>query len=38
MMLAAGHGSIISVSADGPDADDAISALGELISRKFEED
>jgi len=38
MMLAAGHGSVIWVSADGPDADDALSALGELIARKFEED
>lgn len=38
MMLAAGHGSVISVSADGPDGDDALSALGDLISRKFEEE
>lgn len=38
MMLAAGHGSVICVSADGPDADAAIGALGELIERKFEED
>jgi phosphocarrier protein len=38
MMLAAGHGSVISVSADGPDADAALAALGELIARKFEED
>jgi len=38
MMLAAGHGSIISVSADGPDADAAMEAIADLISRKFEED
>lgn len=38
MMLAAGHGSVISVSSDGPDEDAAIEALGELIARKFEED
>lgn len=38
MMLAAGHGSVISVSASGPDADEALSAIEELISRKFEED
>ena len=38
MMLAAGHGSVICVSSDGPDADAAIKALGELIARKFEED
>ncbi len=38
MMLAAGHGSIISVSAEGDDADAAMEALGDLIGRKFEED
>ena len=38
MMLAAGHGSVICVSSDGPDADAAIEALGALIARKFEED
>jgi phosphotransferase system HPr (HPr) family protein len=38
MMLAAGHGSIIGVSAEGPDADPALEALGELIARKFEEE
>ena len=38
MMLAAGHGSIIAVTADGSDADDALTALGDLIERKFEED
>jgi phosphocarrier protein len=38
MMLAAGHGSVISVSANGPDADAALAALGDLIARKFEEE
>ena len=38
MMLAAGHGSIILVSADGPDADAALDAIEDLIARKFEED
>ena len=38
MMLAAGHGSVIAVSADGPDAEQALAALGDLIARKFEEE
>jgi phosphotransferase system HPr (HPr) family protein len=38
MMLAAGHGSIITVTAEGDDADAAMEALGDLIGRKFEED
>jgi phosphocarrier protein len=38
MMLAAGHGSVICVSADGSDADEALNALGDLIERKFEEE
>lgn len=38
MMLAAGHGSVIFVSVEGPDADAALEAIGELIARKFEED
>ena len=38
MMLAAGHGSVISVSADGFDADAALEAIADLITRKFEED
>ena len=38
MMLAAGHGSIISVSAEGADADAALLAIEDLITRKFEED
>jgi phosphotransferase system HPr (HPr) family protein len=38
MMLAAGHGSVIAVSADGEDADAALDAIADLITRKFEED
>ena len=38
MMLAAGHGSVISVAAEGADADAALEALADLIGRKFEED
>ena len=37
MMLAAGHGSIITVTADGTDELAAIAAIGDLIERKFEE-
>jgi len=38
MMLAAGHGSIISVSTEGLDADAALAAIEDLINRKFEEE
>ncbi len=38
MMLAAGHGSVINVAADGSDAEAALDALADLIGRKFEED
>ena len=38
MMLAAGHGSVISVNAEGSDADAALDAIGDLITRKFEEE
>ncbi|MCX6875038.1 MAG: HPr family phosphocarrier protein [Verrucomicrobia bacterium] len=37
MMLAAGHGSIITVTAQGTDENAAIVAIGALIDRKFEE-
>ncbi|MBT8044606.1 MAG: HPr family phosphocarrier protein [Verrucomicrobiae bacterium] len=37
MMLAAGHGSVLSITAEGDDAEPALDALGELISRNFEE-
>jgi phosphocarrier protein HPr len=36
MMLAAGHGSILIISTDGADADEALAALGTLISKNFE--
>jgi phosphocarrier protein len=38
MMLAAGHGSVIVVSAEGVDEEAALEAIGDLIARKFEED
>jgi phosphocarrier protein len=38
MMLAAGHGSIITVTSEGPDAEAAVAAIEDLINRKFEED
>jgi len=38
MMLAAGNGSMIIITAEGVDADVALEALGDLIARKFEED
>jgi phosphotransferase system HPr (HPr) family protein len=37
MMLAAGHGSVLRISAEGNDADQALDALGALIARNFEE-
>jgi phosphocarrier protein len=37
MMLAAGHGSVVTISAEGPDENAAIDAIGDLIERKFEE-
>ena len=38
MMLAAGHGSVLVVSADGNDAEEALGALESLVNRNFEED
>ena len=38
MMLAAGHGSVIKVSAEGSDQAEALEAIGDLIARKFEEE
>ena|SRR4028119_1830821 len=37
MMLAAGHGSKLSITADGSDADKAIGEIEDLIARKFDE-
>jgi len=38
LMLAASKGSQIRVEADGPDAQEALEAVGELIRSKFDED
>lgn len=38
MMLAAGCGSILVVTAQGDDAEDALKALSELAERKFDEE
>lgn len=37
MMLAAGHGSILKITTEGGEADAALTALGALIARNFEE-
>jgi len=37
MMLAAGHGSVLTVEADGTDAAEVVSAIGELIETRFGE-
>jgi phosphocarrier protein len=38
MMLGAGPGSVLELSAEGPQAEAALEALAELISSRFEED
>jgi phosphocarrier protein len=38
LMLGAGIGCDIQVSAEGPDAAEAIEALADLVARKFDED
>lgn len=38
MMLAAGQGSVITVDAEGDDAEAALEAIGELIAGKFGEE
>ena len=38
MMLAATKGTELVVTADGPDADDAIAAITALVNSKFDED
>lgn len=38
MMLAAGPGSMIEITCDGPDADAAAAALKRLVESRFEED
>ncbi|MEO1856003.1 MAG: HPr family phosphocarrier protein [Rubritalea sp.] len=37
MMLAAGHGSVLTIITDGPEAEAALEAVGRLILRNFEE-
>ena len=37
MMLAAGHGSVLNVMAEGNDAEDALTAIEALIGRNFED-
>lgn len=37
MMLAAGHGSVLSITTEGEDADKAMEALGKLIANNFED-
>jgi phosphocarrier protein len=38
MMLAAGPGCCIDIVADGPDAEEAVSALADLVAARFDED
>lgn len=38
MMLAATQGTELRVDADGPDANEAVTAIEELINRKFDEE
>ncbi|MBU1348212.1 MAG: HPr family phosphocarrier protein [Alphaproteobacteria bacterium] len=38
LMLGAGNGSRIEISAEGPDARQAIDALSQLVAAKFDED
>ena len=38
MTLAAGHGSIVKVTCEGPDASAALEAVEKLIAGKFDED
>lgn len=38
LMLAAAQGSFIEVTAQGPDAEQALAAIEELVSRRFDED
>ena len=38
LMLSAGHGSTLKITATGADAEEAIHALGELIDAKFNEE
>lgn len=37
MMLAAGHGSVLKVTAEGDDAEEALKAVADLVNSNFEE-
>ena len=38
LMLGAGNGCTIDITADGPEAEAAVSGLADLVARKFDED
>ena len=38
LMLGAGIGCDVAITAEGPDADEAIAALTDLVARRFDED
>jgi phosphocarrier protein len=38
LMLSAGCGSTLKITAKGPDSDQVLKAIGELIDRKFDEE
>ncbi|RZI59834.1 MAG: HPr family phosphocarrier protein, partial [Zymomonas sp.] len=38
LMLGAGNGCDIGIEAEGPDAEEAVTALKELVDRRFDED
>ncbi len=38
MMLAAAQGNVIEIEAEGPDEEEALQALGDLIRNKFDEE
>lgn len=38
MMLAAGQGAKLTVTAEGPDSEDALTSLADLLERRFDED
>lgn len=38
MLLAGGQGKVVKVTAEGPDATDALQAISQLISDKFDEE
>ena len=38
LMLGAGNGCSVEIAAQGPDAEDAVAALSDLVNRRFDED